>query len=126
MFRCFNTSRFQVLGSCSRLLTQARLLGLDELMESTRASPESSEYWLHLWQPMFDDELTWYFTTVGMGGLLADSLYSHLLEDPRVALHAEVLSELLSDEIARLQEMPDLVWQRLQVLVGSDMSDRHS
>ena len=120
-FKKFNTSRFLVMGSGSRLLTLSRMLGLDRVVQMGRAAPASSDYWLHHYEGL-DDRMALFCAACGMGSQVCDALMCELMEDPRAALNLEALTTTMIDHMEHLVGLPDFVWQRLARAVSAEQS----
>ena len=118
-WRKYNSARFGVLGGGSRMLLQARLLGLDRIVAIGRAAPLASDYWLHHYANL-DDRMSRFFIVCGLGACVADTLLVAVMEDARVPRRCEELTGIMVEQIDFLAGLPSAFWQRLALSVHAD------
>lgn len=120
-WRRYNSARFLILGSGSRMLLQARLLGLDRIVAMGRASPCASDYWLHHYAAL-DERMCRFFVVCGLGACVADSLMVAVMVDARIPRQCQSLGVILQEQIEQLGRVPSDIWRRLATSVGADES----
>jgi hypothetical protein len=118
-WRKYNSARFMILGAGSRMLLQARLLGLDRIVALGRSAPNASDYWLHHYGAL-DDRMCRFFVVCGLGACVADSLLVAVMEDARVPRRSEALACMAQEQIDFLHGLPSSCWRRLALSVGAD------
>ena len=116
-FRKFSESRWVSVGSCSRSLVAAQLIGLPALVQAVRDSP-LSQYYIHgYWDWLTSDSLK-YGVVAALSGRVVDAALIMILEDDRIAGRGHELEAAMQEEWEWLTSIPDTTWHRLSVMVS--------
>lgn len=115
-FRRFTDSRWCTIGPSCRILTGALAVGLNALVSLVREAPHSSEYYLGGFDRCSEDVRT-YAAIASVASYVPEGLLYELMEDDRVMENLPNLEQVVFDEIAYVESMPSIVWERLSHIV---------
>ena len=120
-FQKCTASRWCSLGVSCRVLLASLNLGLAELMHIVRSNSSTSEYYTHNWS-LLTQELLFFVAVAGLASFCTDALLYEMMEDDRLARRVSELEDCVAMEVNWVQQLPDLVWSRVQRSLGAECS----
>ena len=117
----FTESRWCTAGPSCRALVACLSVGLDGLVAAVRKNPATSDYYIGGFARL-TPKVRKYMALAAIVSYVPDGFLTELLEDDRVAKRLEVLEAVMVEELAWLEGLGGLTWQRLAHVVGPDSS----
>ena len=104
-FRKFTDSRWATVVDASRMMIVADRVGLDGVVSMARADPTSSDYYMHGYTRLGDEERR-LVVVAGLSSHVPDAVLLQLLEDDRLCRVASLAIDSAEVELAWLENLP--------------------
>jgi hypothetical protein len=117
-FKEWTDSRWLTMGPACKVLTAAKITGLDALVKYICSQPKTSLYYLGNYKS--DPDINSFIARVAISSFVSDAALALLLEDDRVPRQWEALQIEICDELAYLNGLPMEIWSL--VAVGCSLS----
>jgi hypothetical protein len=111
-WRKFSETRWNTVGASTRNVLRTILLGLDRLVEITRADPTITDYHLHGWGRC-SDRVRVYQCVASMACYPIEAVILIMMADDRVCRQLGEIIAAMQDELRYLESLPINFWVRL-------------
>ena len=113
----FTSGRWATIAASSKTLVASVAIGVRPLVALIRASPKTSDYYMHGFSQLNDTALT-YAIVSAMAGRVVDVPLLKMLKDDRLALSVHGIEACIVEQQSWLAKDRPLTWQRLAALVA--------
>jgi hypothetical protein len=111
-WRKFSETRWNTVGASTRNVLRTILLGLDRLVEITRADPTITDYHLHGWVRC-SDRVRVYQCVAAMACYPIEAVILIMMADDRVCRQLDEIIAAMEDELRYLESLPIIFWSRI-------------
>lgn len=115
----FAETRWCTAGASCRALTACLAVGLEKLVTIVREDPKASDYYIHGFTRL-RPPVKKYMALAAVVSYVPDSFLGELLEDDRITKRLGVFESVMTEELAWLEGLKPLTWQRLAHLAGNE------
>ena len=115
----FSMTRWLTVGISCRAFLRSLSVGIVSLMQFVRDDPSVSDYHAHGFAKCGEHEIR-YTIMAALASYPTESWLAEIILDDRIAGRAELLQDVLVDELNFLEQVPESAWERLSDLLDVD------
>ena len=112
-WKTFSATRWGGVGFPCRGILRSIVVGLERLIHETRQVEGVSDYHLHGFERC-TSKIKRFALVAGISSYVGEAFVMDVLEDDRVALHAQKYKANLQDEVQYVEHVSEFAWKRLQ------------